>query len=121
MDDLTEMVNQDDYSTPDMFAYMQSKEADKKFWQYHKENPQVYTLFKKFTFSVIDTGRKYYSAMGIIQRIRWHTDIEGKGTFKINNNYTPGYARLFERDHPAYKGFFRMRVLKSHRNKDSVR
>lgn len=77
---------------------------------YHQENPHIYAAFEKFTFQVIEAGRKNFSACGIIERIRWFTMIESKtGTFKVSENMKPFYARLFEEKHPQYKGFFRKR------------
>ena len=81
------------------------------WWSWHKANPEVYELFKKFTWQVIGAGHKNYSSKAIFERIRWHTDVEtGGDPFKINNNYTAYYARLFMVDHPEYDGFFRTRT-----------
>lgn len=80
------------------------------FERYHADNPQVYQLFKKFAWQVIGRGFKNYSARAIAHRIRWHTSIETQGDeFKINNNYTSAYARMFEREYPEHRGFFRKR------------
>lgn len=52
------------------------------------------------------------NAKGIFERIRWHTDKpnhEGKSTFKLNNNYTAIYARMFHACYPEHAGFFRTR------------
>ena len=82
------------------------------WWDFHKENPSVYELFKKFTFEAINAGHEHYGARGVIERIRWHTSVETKGDpFKINNNWTSFYARLFMVHHPEYDGFFRIRML----------
>ena len=80
------------------------------WWAYHKQNPKVYELFERFTFEVIDAGFKHYSAMAIIQQIRWHTDVVTRGdNFKINNNHVPYYSRLFAHNHPQHADFFRFR------------
>lgn len=47
-----------------------------EFWAWHRKNPHVYELFKKFTFQVMEAGHGHYSARAIVHRIRWHTDIE---------------------------------------------
>jgi len=84
------------------------------WWEWHKKNPHVYELFKKYTHQAISAGHKHYGAMAIIQRIRWHTEIETQGDmFKINNNHVPYYARLFAHDHPEHSDFFRMRSVES--------
>lgn len=84
-----------------------------KFCTYHKQNPQVYEEFKKFTLKTIKKGFQNYSAKGIFELIRWHSGVAADGdVFKVNNNYTPFYARLFEKDHPKHKDYFRIRKSK---------
>jgi hypothetical protein len=79
-----------------------------EFEDYHKQNPQVYAAFEKFTLQVIGTGRKYFSARAIYERMRWYSLIEDNSvTFKISDHPMPFYARLFERNHPEHAGFFR--------------
>lgn len=79
-----------------------------EFEMYHHDNPLVYEMFEKFTFMAISSGRKYFSARAIIERIRWSTQIEDKSvTFKVSDHPMPYYARLFEKNHPQHKGFFR--------------
>jgi len=88
-----------------------------EFDYYNARNPHVYEAFKKFTFQVIKTGRKYFSARAIWHRIRWHTTIEdNQPMFKINDHHSPMYARQFEKDFPIYKGFFRKRKCEADRN-----
>ncbi len=91
---------------------------DKTFKQYHQDNPEIYEAFKRITFNLIDKGRQYYGAKGIIEVIRYHTITASKSSaitndFKINNNYAPDYARKFMDDYPQYFGFFKTRVLKN--------
>lgn len=87
---------------------------DEKFCLYHKQNPQVYVEFKKFTFKTIKKGFKNYSAKGIFELIRWHSGVSADGSdgFKVNNNYTSFYARLFEKDYPKHAEYFRKRTSK---------
>lgn len=91
------------------------------WWVFHKANPRVYDLFKRFTFQVIRAGHQHYSADAVCHRIRWHTSVETQGDdFKINNNYAAYYARLFMVEHPQHDGFFRTRVTKSAEEKDAA-
>ena len=79
--------------------------------QFHQDNPDVYHLIKHYTYEVIRTGKKRYAISAIIERVRWHTEIETKGDgYKINNNWRPFYARLFMAEHPQYEGFFETRT-----------
>ena len=85
--------------------------TQEQFDQYDRANPDIYELFKMFTFQMISAGREQYSARTIIHRIRWHTDLHARSAdgFKINNIYSPFYARKFEREFPQHEGFFAKR------------
>lgn len=87
-------------------------ERDIEFLLYHKENPEIYEAFKKKALEAARKGFKHYGSKGIFELIRWETGVSGSDGFKVNNKYTPNYARLFEKDNPYLKGFFRKRVLK---------
>lgn len=88
--------------------------GDEDFWNYHKENPHIYEAFKSQTIEVIKRGFKNFSADFIVHVLRWETTVKAKhDEYKINNNYRSYYARLFIRDHPQYKGFFRFRTSKA--------
>jgi len=78
----------------------------KTFQQYHEDNPQIYEAFKKYAFQLINRGYKRIGAKQICEIIRWHSMVGGDGIFKVNNNYTSGYARLFMEDFPKYDGIF---------------
>lgn len=79
--------------------------------QYHKLNPHVWKWFKFFTFQMIRSGHKKLGSKMIFERIRWESKISGKN-FKVNNNYTAHYSRLFERTYPKYKNFFEKRPIR---------
>lgn len=84
-----------------------------KWWQWHKENPHVYELFKRFTYEAIAKGHDRLSAWLIVNRIRWETMVETRGDdFKISNDFIAYYARLFMHEHPEYDGFFRTKQLR---------
>lgn len=82
------------------------------FPAYHAENPHIYEAFKKYTFQLINAGRKNIGSKLIIERLRWDTLITGNDDFKINNNYAPFYSRLFMNEFPEHLGFFRQRESK---------
>ena len=82
----------------------------KKWRRFHEDNPEVYALFKKFSFELISVGFRSYSAKSVFERIQWHTDVQTRRSkFKLNNNYTAYYARLFHVDHPHHNEFFETR------------
>jgi len=80
------------------------------FADYHAKHPQIYEQFKKLTLETIEKGFKSYSSKGVFELIRWHTPTGANGEkFKINNIYTPHYARLFAQEHPEHRNFFEFR------------
>ena len=80
---------------------------------FHAQHPEVWELFVKFTFQMIERGFAHYSIAAIWERIRYEKDAGGDGTieFKLNNNHRAYYARLFHHDHPEHDGFFRTRYV----------
>lgn len=83
------------------------------FKKYHGENPQIYIEFKVLAYQLINRGYVRVGAKQIFEVIRWQTMIGGNGQYKVNNNFTSDYARLFESDHPVYEGYFSKRLCKS--------
>lgn len=83
---------------------------DKKFVEYHEQNPHLYEEFKKIALESIAMGLKNYGAKSIFEIIRWETAKRGEGEFKINNNYAPLFARLFANEYPEHRDFFRFRL-----------
>ncbi len=83
-----------------------------KFSEYHKNNPEVWGLFVRFSDS-IRGRRSRYSSRAIVHRIRWEKDVSTSGDeFRINDHYSVFYARMYMifRD---CEGFFEIRVQKS--------
>lgn len=81
------------------------------FFVFHRENPKVFELFRKYSEEARKSGHERYGAEAIIQRIRWHTSIETSDVhdFKINNNHHPCYSRLLMLRDPSFVGFFSIR------------
>ena len=82
-----------------------------KFNQYHHDNPEIYKVFKSYALRAVKL-KSHFGAKAIFEIIRWNTEISGNDEFKINNNYTALYARLFENEYPQHTGFFRKRKSK---------
>ena len=79
-----------------------------QFKKYHKENPHIYHMFIRYALEAAK-HREHFSAKAIIELLRWETMVSGNDQFKINNNYAPYYARMFEHNFPQHEGFFRKR------------
>lgn len=76
--------------------------------------PDVYSLFKKITLEIIGRGHKHYSPYGIMHIARYQTmmTMKDQGEYKINNNYTSIFSRMFMREYPEYSDFFKTRNTK---------
>jgi len=98
-------------------------QAEQKFLIFHEANPHVYTKFLELAWMVRGRGFTKWSARAIMQRLRWFSSFETSdpnwgSDFKINNNYTPYYARKAMREYPEdfdIEGaeFFELRELKA--------
>ena len=83
-----------------------------KFEKYHAKNPEIWEAFKTLSFQLIKAGRSHFSADAILHTIRFNTAIRGCLDFKINNDYSSMYSRLFTANFPEHKDFFEQRILK---------
>jgi hypothetical protein len=84
-----------------------------EWWLWHQANPLIWEKFEEYTREAIMAGKKSYSHWAIVNRIRWHCEVETKGgTFKISNNHIAFYARLFHAYHPNHAGFFNVKPFK---------
>ena len=80
------------------------------FERFHAANPHVYAAFTLYALRLAAKGRRRYSARTIIEVIRWTHDVETTGPeYRINDHYSPYYARLFHADHPEHAGLFETR------------
>jgi hypothetical protein len=85
-----------------------------EFREFHRDNPQVFDLFLKFSNQALSAGRTRFSAYCVAERIRWFTWIETSDPeFKLNNNHIPFYSRLVMLVRPElFEGFFKLRGQK---------
>ena len=102
---------------------MHGKWTKENFEEFHKNNPEIYILFIKFTNMVIERKRKYYSAKAIFHRIRWESMISSDthqllGDYKIDDGWISHYARMFMDDFPQHQGFFQTRDRKNSYHKN---
>lgn len=83
-----------------------------KFLQWHKENPSVWQDFENMAMRLIKKGIARYGAKAIMEALRYERTYAYGGEFKINNNYSAYFARIFQLKHPQYKSFFETRTIK---------
>lgn len=93
-----------------------------RWWIWHKANREVYDAFESIAFELIQQGHKRYSSDAILHIVRFNLN-KTKGPndqYKINNNYSAYYSRLFTHYHPEHKDFFETRETKNEGNKTDV-
>ena len=83
------------------------------FSDHHRRNPLIWEYFEKFALEIAYSGREYYSAQAVYNRIRWHVDIEVDRDvdFRMKSGHIAYYSRMFHVVHPEYDGFFRTSQL----------
>lgn len=84
------------------------------FDRFHQENPAFYQQFCRFALQLLAKGHKRLSSKLIVERIRWETMLQSTDTdYKINNNFTPHFARKFMADFPNHDGVFETRAVRA--------
>jgi hypothetical protein len=88
---------------------------DDLFEAFHRDNPQVYTAFKRFVLEARKAGVSRLSADMLLHRVRWDSMIAtgGSGGYKVNNNFSSRYVRKFCEDFPHLAYLFEKRQLRS--------
>lgn len=83
-----------------------------KFLIFHQQNPELWGWIDHYALSCARRGWQHYGIQSVIEVARWKTAIQTQGDpYKINNNYTAHYARMWMLVHPEYDGFFRTRHI----------
>ncbi len=81
-----------------------------RFREYHAENPAIYAGLRRYALDAVRAGRTRLSINRLFERLRWDTEVEGKGDpFKLNNTFRAHYARLLMDQEPALAGVFETR------------
>lgn len=81
------------------------------FIKYHKENPHIWQLLKRFAFEAKNAGVTKIGISLLIERIRWEVQVvvKSKDGYKINNNHRAFYARRLMRKFPELASLFEIR------------
>lgn len=83
-----------------------------RFEEFHRDNPRVYeTLVRLAREWVAAFGRRKLGLAALRERARWEIALSTSDPdYKINNNYTPYYARLLMLREPDLAGLFDLRA-----------
>jgi len=85
-------------------------ELERQFFEFHEENPHVYTKLLEIAFFVRRRGHGKFGIAAIFERLRWVSLFETTGDpYKLNNNHRAFYARLLMDTEPGLKDFFEIR------------
>jgi len=84
----------------------------KDFKAWVDENWNIWVAFHFEACRAYARGRRHYSARTIIEWLRHETSLrQGNADFKINGNYVPDLARLWNYLYPERSGFFEIRQM----------
>ena len=85
------------------------------FQAYHEANPMVYAEFKRRVEQLWAKGIRHYSSDSILHIIRFHSAIDARpgDAFKVNNNFSAFYARMWQQQNPDRATFFETRVQRA--------
>jgi len=105
----------------DEFISAASLLAFDRFVRFHNENVFVYRRYSAIAFEAIQSGADYLGSKAIWERLRLDiikstsepnaraVNPDTNKRFKLCNDYTPYYARLWVYRNPKFKGKFRKR------------
>lgn len=85
---------------------------------YLREHGDVWDLFCRFAFQLINHGREHGGAKAVVERIRWEANTtahHARLQFVVDNRNTASLARIFAATFPDRANFFRTRNRPSER------
>lgn len=88
-------------------------EEAKKFIEYHKSNLWIWDAFETEAAQQISSGRTKLGAKELFERIRWLGGEKQHYEFKLSNNFTAYYARMFVLKYPQHRNIFTLKELKN--------
>lgn len=107
-------IQTDNEGAPQLDLFNTNDSQYEKFLRFHTKYPQVYRLFEQFAKQLIEKGHTSLGSKMIIERIRWEVATQSMDAdgFKVNNNYTCYYSRLFMKNNPQHGDCFETREIK---------
>lgn len=86
------------------------------FSEWLLDNQHIWRAFVREADKVWNRGRRHYSARTIIEVLRHESTLsEASGEYKINGNYVPDLARLYQETHPDRASLFETRLPRNAR------
>ena len=101
--------------TIDLFDYQEERTIQDRFWEFHRNNPHVYTELVKLTRQLVARGFTKVGMRMLWEVLRWNTmmkTIHLEGDYKLNDIYFSRYARLIMEQEPDLAGIYETRRLR---------
>jgi hypothetical protein len=92
------------------------RDTARTFVAWHIDHPDIWREFEKLALELIQSGRARYGSKAVMEVIRFNRVVSGGEDFKVNNNYTAYYVRIFNAKYPQHKRFFETREIVGLRN-----
>lgn len=92
--------------------YWADDRTGRQWWEFHLEHPEVFEAYVRFSDEWLRARPGQRCGMAMLrERLRWEHAIGnlGGGDWKLNNNYTPLYARLLMARVERFDGLFELR------------
>lgn len=97
--------------------YLQSHNAPgakiKKFLDWYFKHIHIWKAFERLALEDIEKG-EWTNAKGICEKLRKVKALRGSKPYKIPNEYTAYFARLFIAKYPQHKSKFELKPLRAH-------
>lgn len=98
--------------TNELHRYGYDSDTIARFLAYHELHKWAWKIFESCALKLITAGKRHIGAKQIVEEIRYHQPEPRIGlTFKINNNYTALYARVFVIKYPQYRDRIELREV----------
>jgi hypothetical protein len=83
-----------------------------RFETFHRENPHVYRTLRRLAMEWVNTtGSQRVGIKSLFEVARWQLAIQtNDAEYRLNNSYTPFYARLLMAENAELDGIFVLRV-----------
>lgn len=86
----------------------------REFEAYDREHPEVYTELVHLCNQLKSRGITKYGFSTLVHQLRWHFHVErGNAEFKLNQNYSPYYARKLANEYEQFRDLFEFRRLRA--------
>lgn len=71
----------------------------------------MYDKLKVLAFRLKRVGVSSYGMKALFEILRYNALLTNDSEFKVNNSYSPHYARLLMKNEPELAGFFKIRTI----------